>query len=38
MTSSTDEKMIEDENYKLYLRIRNGKYITTAGYQSIIKQ
>ncbi len=38
VTSSTDEKMIEDENYKLYLRIRNGKYITTAGYQSIIKQ
>ena len=38
VTSSTDEKMIEDENYKLYLRNRNGKYITTAGYQSIIKQ
>lgn len=38
VTSSTDEKMIEDENYKLYLRNRNGKYITTAGYQRIIKQ
>ncbi len=38
VTSSTDEKLIENENYKLYLQNRNGKYITTAGYQSIIKQ
>ena len=38
VTSSTDEKLIENENYKLYLRNRNDKYMTTAGYQSIIKQ
>ena len=38
LTSSIDEKLIEDENYKLYLQNRNGKYMTTAGYQSIIKQ
>ena len=36
--SSTDEKLIEGEEYKLYLRKKDNKYITTAGFQSIIKQ
>lgn len=38
ISSSVDEKLIKDENYKLYLRKKDNKYITTAGYQSIIKQ
>ncbi len=36
--SSIDEKLIENERYKLYLRNRDDKYVTTAGWQSIIKQ
>lgn len=38
VTSCIDEKLIENEIYKIYLRNRNGKYVTTTGWQSIIKQ
>lgn len=37
MVSSLDEKLTEGEQYKLYLRLSNDKYFTTAGFQSIIK-
>jgi len=37
IVSSLDEKLIEGEQYKLYLRLSNDKYFTTAGFQSIIK-
>lgn len=35
---SIEEKMTIGETYKLYLREKDGKYFTTAGHQSIIKQ
>ena len=34
---SLDEELTEGEQYKLYLRLSNDKYFTTAGFQSIIK-
>ena len=37
-SSSVDESMKDGEKYKLYLKKRNNKYFTTAGYQSIIIQ
>ena len=38
VTSSIDEILIENEKYKLYLKKKYDKYITTCGNQSIIKQ
>lgn len=38
MSTSVDEIMNEDKTYKLFLKEKDGKYFTTAGYQSIIEQ
>lgn len=38
VSTSLDEWMEEDTIYKLYLKEKDNKYFTTAGYQSIVKQ
>lgn len=38
ISSSIDEKLIKNNEYKLYLRKINDRFFTTSGFQSIIKK
>ncbi len=38
ISSSIDEKLIKDNEYKLYLRRIDDRFFTTSGFQSIIKK